>query len=70
MAEFSRSLDMAKRIRKIEIIESEEGRSLLKVYTDGSEDRTPIVKQEKPKKRLSSKIAWYRDLRTGRRIFY
>ena len=70
MAEFSRSLDMAKRFRKVEIIENEEGRSLLKVYTDGSEDRTPIVKEDKPKKRLSSKIAWYRDLRTGRRIFY
>ena len=68
--EFSRSLDMTKRIRKVEIIENAEGHSLVKVYTDGSEDRTPIVIENKRKKRRSSKIAWYRDLRTGRRIFY
>ena len=39
MAEFSRSLDMAKRFRKVEIIENEEGRSLLKEDTKGGPAR-------------------------------
>ena len=50
----------------------EEGdeRFLLKTYADGTYERVPILKESPKKGRLSSKIAWYRDLRTGRKVFY
>jgi hypothetical protein len=61
---------MAKRLVAVEVIEEGDERFLLKVYADGSKERKPIVKEEKRKNRLSSKVAWYWDLRTGRRKFY
>jgi len=61
---------MTKRSIKVEVIEEGDKRFLLNVYADGTEERKLIVKGEKRKKRLSSKVAWYWDLRTGRRKFY
>ena len=40
------------------------------LYADGTEERVPSVTEPPKKKRLSNKIAWYRDLKTGRRKFY
>ena len=61
---------MAKRPVRIEVVEEGAERFLVKTYADGSEDRLPIVEQPPKKKRLSAKIAWYWDLKTGRRKFY
>jgi hypothetical protein len=61
---------MAKAPREVRIVEEEGARFLLKIYADGTEERVPIVRQPSKKGRLSNKIAWYRDLRTGRKIFY
>ena len=54
----------------IEIVEEGDERFVLKVYADGSHERVPIVNEPPKPKRLSKKIAWYRDLRTGRKKFY
>jgi hypothetical protein len=61
---------MTKKPIKVEVIEKGDERFLVKVYADGREERKLIVKGEKRKKRLSSKVAWYWELRTGRRKFY
>jgi hypothetical protein len=61
---------MAKKPITVEVIEEGDERFLLKTYVDGTEERVPIVKQPPKKKRLSNKIAWYWDLKTGRRKFY
>ena len=60
---------MLKQPTSVEIIEQGDERFLLKTYADGKEERVPIVAEPR-KKLLSSKIAWYRDLKTGRRKFY
>jgi hypothetical protein len=52
---------------KIEIVKEGDKRFLLRIYGDGSEERQPIVVK---KKRQSAKIAWYWDMKTGRRKFY
>lgn len=61
---------MAKGSVKIEIVEEGGQHFLVRTYADGHKDRQPIVKQPPKKKRLSAKIAWYWDLKTGRRKFY
>jgi len=61
---------MAKKQVSVEVIEEGDERFLLKTYADGTTERVPIVKGPPKPKRLSNKIAWYRDLRTGRKIFY
>lgn len=55
---------------KVEIVDEDDDRFLLQVFSDGSEKRLPIVEEPTRKKRLSAKIAWYWDLKTGRRKFY
>ena len=61
---------MPKSAVTIEVVEEEDKRFLLKVYADGTEERIPIAKEAPKKGHMSSKIAWYRDLRTGRKVFY
>lgn len=61
---------MAKKTVSIEVVEEGNDRFLLKEYADGTKERMPIVKGPPKPERLSNKIAWYRDLRTGRKIFY
>ena len=61
---------MAKKLKQVEVIEEGDERFLLQIYDDGTEERVPIVKEPPKKGRMSNKIAWYRDLRTGRKIFY
>ena len=54
----------------VEVVEEGDDRFLRKTYTDGSVVRVPIVEGTPRKERLSKKIAWYLDLKTGRRKFY
>jgi hypothetical protein len=61
---------MPKQPTSVEIIEQADQRFLLKTYADGTEARVPILTEPPKKKRLSNKIAWYRDFKTGRRKFY
>jgi hypothetical protein len=61
---------MANKLVWVRIVEGEKGRLLVRVYEDGNEERIPILKVPAKKGRLSNKIAWYRDLRTGRKKFY
>jgi hypothetical protein len=61
---------MPKQPTSVEIIEQGDKRVLLKTYADGTKECVPIVTEPPKKKRLSNKIAWYRDLKTGRRKFY
>ena len=62
---------MPKQPTSVEVIERRDQRFLLKTYADGTEERVSIATTKPPKKkRLSNKIAWYRDLKTGRRKFY
>jgi hypothetical protein len=61
---------MAKKPIQIEVVQEGDERFLLKTYADGSEVRLPILKETPRRKRLSAKIAWYWDLKTGRRKFY
>lgn len=60
---------MLKKPIRIEIIEEGEERTLLKVYRDGTEERTPIVNEPK-KRRAVSRPYWYWELATGRRKFF
>lgn len=60
---------MSKKIIRVEIIEEGEERALLKVYGDGTEERTPIVRERK-KPRATSRPYWYWDLATGRQKFF
>jgi hypothetical protein len=61
---------MAKKPIQVEVMEEGGERFLLKTYADGTYERVPILKESLKKGRLSSKIAWYRHLRTGRKVFY
>ena len=61
---------MQRKLVKVEIVEEETGRFLVQAFSDGSEERLPIVEEPPRKKRLSAKIAWYWDLKSGRRKFY
>jgi hypothetical protein len=61
---------MPKQPTSVQICEQGDQRFLLKTHADGTEERVPIVTEPPKKKRLSNKIAWYRDLKTGRRRFY
>jgi hypothetical protein len=61
---------MAKKHIAVEVITEGNERFLLKTYVDGTKERVAIVRERPKKGRLSSKIAWYRDLRTGRKILY
>ena len=45
-------------------------REVMPAASDGTEERVPIVGEPPKKKRLSAKIAWYWDLKTGQRKFY
>jgi len=61
---------MAKKLKQVEVIEEGDERFLFQIYDDETEERVLIVKEPPKKGRMSNKIAWYRDLRTGRKIFY
>jgi len=61
---------MPRKLVKVEIVDEGDSRFLLHVFSDGTEDRRPIVEEPTKRKRLSAKIAWYWDLKTGRRKFY
>jgi hypothetical protein len=61
---------MQRELVKVEIVEEGDDRFLVQVFADGSEVRLPIVEQSTKKKRTSAKIAWYWDLKTGRRRFF
>ncbi|MGL6061131.1 MAG: hypothetical protein ACRC1G_10645 [Bradyrhizobium sp.] len=61
---------MSKKPKQVEVVQEGGERFLLKTHADGTKERVPIVRQPPKKGRMSSKIAWYRDLRTGRKIFY
>jgi hypothetical protein len=65
-----RSRIMAKKPIQIEVVQEGDERFLLKTYADGSEERLPVRKEAPRQKRLSAKIAWYWDLKTGRRKIY
>ena len=65
-----RSRVMAKKPIQIEVVQEGDERFLLKTYADGSEERLPVRKEAPRQKRLSAKIVWYWDLKTGRRKFY
>jgi hypothetical protein len=60
---------MPKRPVKIEITQEGDQRVLLKVFDDGTKERTPIVKMPK-KRRNASRPYWYWELGTGRRKFF
>jgi hypothetical protein len=61
---------MRRKLVKVEIVDEGDSRFLLQVFSDGTENRLPIAEEPAKKKRLSTKIAWYWDLKTGRRKFY
>ena len=61
---------MARKPIAVRVVDGGEGRFLLKTYADGAEERVPIVKEPRKEKRLSKKVAWYWDLKTGTRKFY
>ncbi|HEY2246925.1 MAG TPA: hypothetical protein VGH70_05735 [Bradyrhizobium sp.] len=60
---------MPKKPIKIEIVGAGEERVLRKIYDDGTEERTPVVKTPR-KKRNSARPYWYWKLGTGRRKFF
>jgi hypothetical protein len=60
---------MTRRPIKVEVTQEGDKRFLVKIYDDGTEQRTPIVKL--PKKRRSTlRPYWYWELGTGRRRFF
>jgi hypothetical protein len=62
---------MSKKPIQIEVVEEGGGeRFLVKTCADGSKERLPIVQQPPMQKRMSAKIVWYWDMKTGRRKFY
>jgi hypothetical protein len=61
---------MSKKPIQIEVVEEGDERFLVKTYADGSIERLPIVQQPPSQKRMSAKIAWYWDMKIGRRKFY
>ena len=62
-------MTMSRKPIKVEIVEAGDERVLLKIYDDGTQVRTPVVKTPK-KKRSSSRPYWYWMLKTGRRKFF
>ena len=56
-------LRMVKKRTAIEVIEQGDERILLKTFDDGSEERRPIVKE--PRKKRRRRIDWSRKLSTG-----
>jgi len=54
---------------KVEIVQEGDERILLKIYSDGSEERTPIIQTTKTK-RARLRPYWYWALRSGRRKFF
>jgi hypothetical protein len=60
---------MTRRPIKVEVMQEGDKRFLLKIYDDGTEQRTPIVKMPK-KRRNTSRPYWYWELGTGRRKFF
>jgi hypothetical protein len=61
---------MARKFITVEVVEEGDERFLLKTYADGTEEHVSIIGEPQKKGRMSNKVAWYRDLRTGRKIFY
>jgi hypothetical protein len=55
---------MPKKPIKIEVIEEGDERFLLKIFSDGSEERRPIVKLSR-RMRPRPKVDWSRKLSTG-----
>ena len=68
--DFDRSTGMSKKPIQIEVVEEADERFLVRTYADGSKERLPIVQQPPRQKRMSAKIVWYWDMKTGRRKFY
>ena len=62
--------EMARKPVQVRIVEEGGARFLLKTFADGTKERVPIESEPAKKRPLSSKIAWYRDLKTGRKKFY
>jgi hypothetical protein len=60
---------MSRKLIKAEIVETGDERVLLKIYDDGTEERTPVVKTPK-KRRTASRPYWYWMLGSGRRKFF
>jgi len=54
---------------KVEIVQEGDERVLLKVYDDGREERTPVVRVTK-KKQARLRPYWYWALGTGRRELF
>jgi hypothetical protein len=54
---------------KVEIVQEDDKRTLLKLYADGTEERTPIVKTSR-KSRATVRPYWYWELGTGQRKFF
>jgi hypothetical protein len=55
---------MPKKPIKIEVIEEGDERFLLRIFSDGSEERQPILKLPR-RKRPRPKVDWSRKLSTG-----
>jgi hypothetical protein len=55
---------MPKKPIKIEVIEEGDERFLLRIFSDGSEERRPILKLPR-RKRPRPKVDWSRKLSTG-----
>jgi len=60
---------MSRKPIKVEIVGAGDERVLLKIYDDGTEERTPVVKTPR-KKRNSARPYWHWKLGTGRRKFF
>ena len=60
---------MAKKPAKVAIVCEGDERILVRTYADGTEKRTPIVKEPR-KERKSARPYWYWELATGRRRFF
>jgi hypothetical protein len=60
---------MARKVTKVEIVCEGEQRILLRTYDDGTDERTPIVREPR-KERKGSRPYWYWELATGRRKFF
>jgi hypothetical protein len=60
---------MPRKVVKVEIVEEDAERVLLKLFDDGSEERTPISAVA-GSKRSRTRPYWHWDLGTGRRKFF
>jgi hypothetical protein len=59
---------VSKKLVKVEVIQEGSERVLLRIYSDGSEEQTPIVRASKSE-HIRSRIYWCWELGTGRRKF-